>query len=107
MEQMKADMKELMEGSGPFGRQITGGNNLGENEERFYIQDDLNYYGGEDTATVMAPLYGLYEFDYEPYVNLHRYARSMYITNYDPEFQTMRELHFGHESICNRLYFKT
>ena len=95
MEQMKADMKELMEGSGPFGRQITGGNNLGENEERFYIQDDLNYYGGEDTATVMAPLYGLYEFDYEPYVNLHRYARSMYITNYDPEFQTMRELHFG------------
>ena len=45
MEQMKADMKELMEGSGPFGRQITGGNNLGENEERFYIQDDLNYYG--------------------------------------------------------------
>ena len=32
MEQMKADMKELMEGSGPFGRQITGGNNLGENE---------------------------------------------------------------------------
>ena len=27
--------------------------------------------------------------------NLHRFARSMFITNYDPEFQTMRELHFG------------
>ena len=30
-----------------------------------------------------------------PYVNLHRFARSVFITNYDPEFQTMRELHFG------------
>lgn len=96
LEQMPKDMAETMEGEGPFGRQITGGNNLGENlDDRFYIPEKLYYYGGEDTATVLAPLYGLYEFDYEPYVNLHRFARSMFITNYDPEFQTMRELHFG------------
>ena len=84
-----------MEADGPFGKQITGGNNLNENQDRFYIPDEIHYYGGEDTATVLAPLYGLYEFEYEPYVNLHRYARSMYISSYDPEFQTMRELHFG------------
>lgn len=92
---MPKDMAECMEEDGAFGRQITGGNNLGEDEESFYIPDDLYYYGGEDTATVLAPLYGLYEFNYAPYVNLHRFARSMFITNYDPEFQTMRELHFG------------
>ena len=95
LKQMPRDMAAHMEADGPFGKQITGGNNLEENQDRFYIPDDIYYYGGEDTATVLAPLYGLYEFDYEPYVNLHRFARSMYITSYDPEFQTMRELHFG------------
>lgn len=93
--QMPADLASCMEADGPFGRQITGGNNLAEDPDHFYIPDELYYYGGEDTATVLAPLYGLYELDYEPYVNLHRFARSLFITNYDPEFQTMRELHFG------------
>ena len=96
LEKMPADMAEYMEGDGPFGRQITGGSNMGEGkEERFYTSEELYYYGGEDTSTALAPLYGLYEWDYEPYVNLHRYARSLFITNYDPEYQTMRELHFG------------
>lgn len=99
LKRMPADLAECMEAEGPFGRQITGGSSLGENqEERFYIPEELYYYGGEDTASVLAPLYGLYGpygFGYEPYVNLHRFARSMFITNYDPEFQTLRELHFG------------
>lgn len=95
LKQMPADMAACMEAQGPFGRQITGGANLDEDTEKFYIPDELYYYGGEDTATVLAPLYGLYGFDYEPYVNLHRFARSLFITNYDPEFQTLRELHFG------------
>ncbi|QOV18809.1 hypothetical protein INP51_12490 [Blautia liquoris] len=96
LKQMPIDMAEYMEDDGPFGKQITGGNNMGENrEDHFYVGDNLYYYGGEDTATVMAPLYGLYDLDYKPYVNLHRYAQSVMITNYDPEFQTMRELHFG------------
>ncbi len=43
----------------------------------------------------LAPVYGLYPFDYEPYVNLNRFARSLFISNYDPEYQTMRELHYG------------
>lgn len=99
LERMPADLAECMEAEGPFGRQITGGSSMGENtKEKFYIPGKLYYYGGEDTATVLAPLYGLYEpygFAYEPYVNLHRFARSMFITNYDPEFHTLRELHFG------------
>lgn len=95
LERMPADMAECMETDGPFGRQISGGNNLGEDAEKFYIQDELWYYGGEDTATVLAPLYGLYDFNYGPYVNLHWFAKSLFLMNYDPEFQTMRELHFG------------
>lgn len=95
LKQMPVDLASCMEEEGPFGRQIIGGNNLGEDTERFYIPDEHFYYGGEDTATVLAPLYGLYEPDYEPYVNLHRFAQSMFITNYDPEFRTLRELHFG------------
>lgn len=89
-----ADMAACMEGDGPFGRQITGGTNLGPTEG-FYISEDVFYYGGEDSATCLAPVYGLYDFDYEPFVNLNRYARSLLITNYDPEYQTMRELHYG------------
>lgn len=92
---VRTDLAELMEADGPFGRQITGGTSLGENTDRFYIQDDMFYYGGEDSATSLAPVYGLYEFDYGPYVNLNRYARSLLIPNYDLEFQTMRELHYG------------
>lgn len=95
LSRMPKDLSECMEAEGAFGPQITGGNNMNEDREDFYIPDDLYYYGGEDTATVLAPLYGLYEFNYEPYVNLHRFARSLFITNYDPEFQTLRELHFG------------
>lgn len=88
-------LRELMEGEGPFGRQITGGSNMGEDTGRFYVEDDMMYYGGEDSATSLAPVYGLYGFDYEPYVNLNRYARSLFIPNYDLEFQTLRELHYG------------
>lgn len=96
MDRMRSDMAGTMEADGPFGRQITGGTSLGEAlDERFYIEDELYYYGGEDSFTCMAPLYGLYEFDYLPWVNLHRYARSLFITNYDPEYQSMRELHYG------------
>ncbi len=96
LENMKTDMSESMEGEGPFGRQITGGSNLGENEEeRFYIPEEIFYYGGEDSFTCMAPLYGLYEFDYKPWINLHRYSHSLFISNYDLEYQSLRELHYG------------
>lgn len=95
IKQMEEDLRQTMEGIGPFGRQITGGSNLDEDADNFYIGDEQYYYGGEDTATVLAPLYGLFEFDYEPYVNAHRYARSLFIPNYDPEFETLRELHYG------------
>ena len=96
MEKMLVDMRELMEADGPFGIQVKGGTNLGEcAEERFYNRDDISYYCGEDSFTCMAPLYGLYSFDYEPWKNLHVCARSMFMPNYDPEYRSMRELHYG------------
>lgn len=96
MEQMLVDMQALMETDGPFGRQIKGGTNIGEcAEERFYNRDDVFYYCGEDSFTCMAPLYGMYGFDYVPWRNLHVCARSLFMPNYDPEYRSMRELHYG------------
>jgi len=92
--QTSLELKKHMEAEGPFGTQITGGTNLSQNDA-FYIPEEILYYGGEDTTTSLAPIYGLYPFDYEPYVNLNRFARSIFISNYDPEYQTMRELHYG------------
>ena len=96
MARMSEAMRELMECDGPFGRQIRGGTNAGEcAEERFYNRDDRSYYCGEDSFTCMAPLYGLYGFDYEPWRNLHLCARSLFLPNYDPEYRSLRELHYG------------
>ncbi|EJE4563042.1 MULTISPECIES: hypothetical protein [Enterococcaceae] len=93
---MPEDMAQVMEADGPFGKQITGGTNLDDiDAKRFYLSEKEYYYAGEDTTTVLAPLYGLYGFNHEPYVNLHRYARSMFLPCYDPEFQIMRELPYG------------
>ncbi len=92
--QTTLDLKKYMEADGPFGNQITGGTNLSLNDN-FYIPEEVLYYGGEDTTSSLAPVYGLYPFDYAPYVNLNRFARSLFISNYDPEYQTMRELHYG------------
>lgn len=96
LQDMPTDIEQTMIGAGPFGEQITGGTNLDEpNLEDFYISEDTAYYAGEDTSSVLAPLYGLYEFNYRPYVNYHRYAQSMFIAAYDPEFQILRELPYG------------
>lgn len=96
MKALQKDMQAVLEAEGPFGRQIRGGANLGEClDERFYNRDDEFYYCGEDSFTCMAPLYGLYGFDYVPWRNLHKCARSMFLPNYDPEYRSLRELHYG------------
>ena len=96
MDGVRRDLARLLEADGPFGRQIKGGSNLGECEgERFYNRDDEPYYCGEDSFTCMAPVYGLYGFDYAPWRNLHKCARSLFLPNYDPEYQSLRELHYG------------
>ncbi len=74
---------------GPFGKQISGGTNLGEDPGNLYIPEEIPYYDGEDTSSMLAPIYGISGFDYEPWINYHRFARSIFCPHYDPEFDTL------------------
>ncbi len=71
---------------GPFGPQISGGTNLGEDPQGFYLPEGWLYYDGEDTSSMLAAVYGLCDLDWEPWINYHRYARSLWCYHYDPEF---------------------
>ena len=93
MAQMRKDIS-LMIADGPFGKQISGGVNLGEQGD-FYMKDDLLYYDGEDSASCMAPVYGIYGYDYAPWQTYHLFAKSMFCTNYDPEMETIRWFPYG------------
>ncbi|MCL5997060.1 MAG: hypothetical protein M1546_13535 [Chloroflexi bacterium] len=75
---------------GPFGTQVSGGTNLGEAPGDFYLPEGVPYYDGEDTSSMLAPIYGACDFMHEPWVNYHRFARSMWCANYDPEFDVLR-----------------
>jgi len=88
--QLSKDIDLTMVTDGPFGKQISGGTNLGEDPGDFYLQDSIIYYDGEDTGSHLAPLYGVYGFDYAPWVNYHRWARSVFCPSYEPEFGTIR-----------------
>jgi hypothetical protein len=80
----------LMIGSGPFGPQVTGGTNLGQEPGAFYLPEDVTYYDGEDTSSMLAPIYGMSGFTDEAWVNYHRWARSIWCPNFDPEFGGLR-----------------
>jgi hypothetical protein len=79
-----------MVADGPFGPQISGGTNLGEDPGTFYLLEGVLYYDGEDTSSMLAPVYGLCDFSDTHWVNYHRYARSLWCPNYDPEFGALR-----------------
>ena len=85
---------EHLTADGPFGKQFTGGSNLGEHEP-FYLKDGFFYYDGEDSSSCMAPLYGLVSFRDERWQNYHRFARSLFATNYDPEMDVLRWYAWG------------
>lgn len=93
-EKLKQDIEDCMVTDGPFGKQISGGTNLGEQED-FYMDEDVLYYDGEDSSSVLAPVYGIYDFTYEPWVNYHRFARSIFCSNYDPEMHVLRWFPYG------------
>jgi hypothetical protein len=78
-----------MVADGPFGPQITGGTNLGEDPGGFYLPEGVFYYDGEDTSSMLAPIYGFNNFHDPTWINYHRFARSMWCANYDPEFETL------------------
>lgn len=88
--EVSRDIDQTMVVNGPFGRQISGGANLGEPPGDFYLPDSVIYYDGEDTGSHLAMIYGVYGWDYQPWINYHRWARSMFCPSYEPEFGTLR-----------------
>ena len=86
VERIRSAIYRTMIVEGPFGPQISGGTNLGEDPARFYLPEEVLYYDGEDTSSMLAPLYGACDFDWLPWVNYHRFARSLWCPTYDPEF---------------------
>ncbi len=94
MEKLKRGIEQYMVTEGPFGPQISGGTNLGEQEE-FYMNEDFCYYDGEDSSSVLAPVYGIWNYTYTPWKNYHRFARSIFCSNYDPEMDTLRWFPYG------------
>lgn len=91
--QVAADMpgaiRRTMIADGPFGAQISGGANLGEDPGTFYLPEGAFYYDGEDTSSMLAPIYGITGFDDQAWANYHRFARSLWCPNFDPEFETL------------------
>ena len=87
--EIKEATSRTMVVKGPFGPQISGGTNLGEDPENFYSPEDMLYYDGEDTSSMLAPIYGFCDFTDPAWVNYHRFARSMWCYNYDAEFDTL------------------
>ncbi len=75
---------------GPFGPQISGGTNLGEDPGSFYLPEGIPYYDGEDTSSMLAPIYGMIGLTDEVWVNYHRFARSIWCPNFDFEFGALR-----------------
>ncbi|MFR8222386.1 MAG: hypothetical protein ACLU9T_15850 [Blautia faecis] len=59
------------------------------------MDEDFLYYDGEDSSSALAPVYGIYDFSYAPWINYHRFARSLFCSNYDPEMDTLRWFPYG------------
>jgi hypothetical protein len=71
---------------GPFGTMLSGGTNLDSDDEGLFVPDNkAPYYDGEDTSTMLAPVYGACADDYAPLVNYQRFGRSLFCENYQAE----------------------
>lgn len=86
---IRAAIGRAMVAPGPFGPQISGGTNLGDDPAGFYLPEDALYYDGEDTSSMLAPIYGMSDSGDERWINYHRFARTLWCPNYDPEFDTL------------------
>jgi hypothetical protein len=82
-------IQRTMLADGPFGQQISGGTNLDQDPGTFYLPDEALYYDGEDTSSMLAPVYGMCDYSDPGWVNYHRFARSLFHAGYDPEFDTL------------------
>jgi hypothetical protein len=86
---IRAAIDKHMTIDGPFGPQVSGGTNLGEDPGDLYLPEDEPYYDGEDTSSMLAPIYGICDFTDQPWMNYHRFARSLWAPGYDPEFDVL------------------
>ncbi|NLG25170.1 MAG: hypothetical protein GX558_07415 [Clostridiales bacterium] len=93
-DRLAAALRDRLCADGPFGRQYTGGDNLGEHDP-FYLRDDLMYYDGEDSSSCLAPLYGAVGWRDAAWRNYHRFASSLFATNYDAEADALRWYAWG------------
>jgi hypothetical protein len=85
-DEIVASIDKTMIIDGPFGKMFSGGTNLDTGDEGIFIQDNaLPYYDGEDTSSMLAPVYGTCADDYGPWVNYQRFGRSLFCENYQPE----------------------
>jgi hypothetical protein len=83
---IRVSIEKTMLTDGPFGVMLSGGTNLDSGDEGMFIKDNqLPYYDGEDTSTMLAPVYGACEDDYAPLVNYQRFGRSIFCENYQAE----------------------
>jgi len=87
---VRCAIERTMVAEGPFGPQLSGGTNLDEDPAGFYLPEGVLYYDGEDTSSMLAAVYGACDLTWEPWVNYHRFARSLWCPNYDPEFDVLR-----------------
>lgn len=92
--QIQKDVLEQLAAEGPFGWQFVGGKSFGEDED-FYFRDDIFYYDGEDSTSCMMPVYGFCGYEEPAWVNYHRFARSVFCSNYDPEMRSLRWFFYG------------
>ena len=91
---IRDDMLSKLVKDGPFGPQFIGGKTFDE-DPSFYFRDDIFYYDGEDSTSCMMPVYGLFEFDEPAWKNYHRFARSLFLSNYDAEMRSLRWFFYG------------
>jgi hypothetical protein len=82
-------IEDTMMDDGPFGQQISGGTNLDKDPGTFYLPEGVLYYDGEDTSSMLAPVYGVCDYSDAAWINYHRFARSLFHAGYDPEFDTL------------------
>jgi hypothetical protein len=85
-EEILVSIEKTMLVDGPFGTMLSGGTNLDSGDEGIFIKDNkAPYYDGEDTSTMLAPVYGVCREDYAPWVNYQRFGRSIFCENYQAE----------------------
>ncbi len=88
--EIREAIRESMTTEGAFGPQFSGGANLGENQDGFYLADGVPYYDGEDSSSALAPIYGFCDYRDPLWINYHRFARSLWCHNFDPEYKALR-----------------